>query len=387
MSYTLQLDGAKHTLGTVLSAIPIIAGSLMVAPIDVMPSQYEDMRVDRIQLQIVTNSPIRDVVPFDGPRWVELEDGQGAIDVGPYGDGQGQVLYRLFGENSTYSGHIAGNQGSGKSACANGIAISARASERCVIVYLDGAPEGGSSPFLAQFADFSAHGSEGAAKVLAIVESWADWRSKENVDLGWRAGSPRPASARTAGDHRRGARDLRHPRHGRRVARPGPDRPETRHRPVDPVPGPGRGRLRQQPRPPQAPGGLEPVDLPHQRHDREELRARPGAGRPLATPPIPGYGVVGAQSLGSRIAPFRAAYTKAWSDYADLPRVDLDEVCHLAADLADDNAGYWSRRNEVQRLHRAQVTADLAALRAGTWSRNTTSAATRPRPESAPPAG
>ncbi len=370
VSYVLQLDGAKHTFGGVLSSIQQIAAALQVAPVDVMPSQFEDMRVDRIQLQIITASPIRETVPFTGPRWIDLPGGDGAIDVGPYGDGQGSALYRLFIENGMCSGHIAGNQGSGKSACANGIAISARASGRCVIVYLDGAPNGGSSPFLSRFADFAAHGLDGARQVLSIVQSWADWRSRENDDLeeegGFTATPERPGllviideAHEVFGEPGMADAWLELVRIIRKLCI-------------------ALLTLSQ---------GLGVADFGNNRELRKLLVAWnllcfrtsavternlvPGLEQvdPSQLPPIPGYGVSAAQSLGARIAPFRAAYTTDWATYGDpLPRVPLDEIARLAADIADGRAQYWSRRNEVQKSNRARSRADLAALRAGTWS-------------------
>jgi hypothetical protein len=91
--------------------------------------------------------------------------------------------------------------------------------------------------------------------------------------------------------------------------------------------------------------------------------------RPETLPIIPGYGMSGSQTIGARVAPFRAAWREDWDTVGDtLTRVPLDDLMVAAADVVDDGARYWSRRQESSDDRGAdQASRDIEALLAGTW--------------------
>lgn len=367
-SYTLQLDGAKHNFGTVLSKIEDIAGALEVPPTMIMPSQFPDGRVDRIRLEIVTNSPISGVVPYDAPRWVDLGDGCEGMDIGPYGDGRGSALYELIRPNGVTHGHVAGDSGTGKSELLINLAVSARASGKVTIVYLDGSLEA-SNPVLADFADYADHGDDGAERVLLMAQQWEQWRAKENVAIrqpGFIASPERPViliiideAHAVFGMEGMAAAWLEGLRRFRKY---------------------GIALLT-------ASQGLGVADFGGNRTLRKLLISRnlftgkttansekslvPGLDDvdPATLPMIPGWGLSGSQTHGARVAAYRAAWRKDWATIGNtLPRIPLDRLAEAAANFAGDQAGWWAGRDAEAAERPERAAAEIAALLSGTWA-------------------
>jgi hypothetical protein len=84
-------------------------------------------------------------VPLEPGRLVVDKDGEVRIRLGPYADGDGDALYRLYTADSMWSGFVAGSTGSGKSGLIDNLALGAWETKNTIVIYLD-PKNGGSSP-------------------------------------------------------------------------------------------------------------------------------------------------------------------------------------------------------------------------------------------------
>lgn len=183
-AFDLNLDRGTHTLTTAIGALEKIAGGLDrdIAELIVEPHPVYKSP-SRCRFQVVTDSPIKGNVVFDGPR----RDG-GFLHIGPYADGSGEAPWRLYTEDSMWGGVIIGKTGSGKSRVAENLAISALSGGDTVVWYLD--PQyGASSPALARMADWCVS-LEGADAMLEAALAIGDARGQENSAEGWQGFTP-----------------------------------------------------------------------------------------------------------------------------------------------------------------------------------------------------
>src|SRR5690606_2116570 len=115
IEYILQLLPGKQDVDSVRSNMSKIASGLRhpQTKLTVDPFVNEEDGEENpslARLRVVTNSPAAGDVFFRGPQ---ITDGQ--IVLGPYIDGLGDAVWRLYTDNSIWGGVIVGGTGSGKS--------------------------------------------------------------------------------------------------------------------------------------------------------------------------------------------------------------------------------------------------------------------------------
>ncbi|HYU86334.1 MAG TPA: type IV secretory system conjugative DNA transfer family protein, partial [Kribbellaceae bacterium] len=167
-SYTVELVPGKHSLDKALSSLDRIQSGLRRPQQEIIVEPHPSGDSAQLQLTIVTKSPIKDTVPFDGPKYVRVGY-DSWIEPGGYADGEGRVRVSLYAANSARHMVVFGGQGSGKTALLNQMAVSARASGHTVIWYLDG-QGGASSPQLMKYADWAPTGPTAANDMLAALK-------------------------------------------------------------------------------------------------------------------------------------------------------------------------------------------------------------------------
>ncbi len=175
VSYTLALQQGMHTFEMIQSLLPVI-GSGLSRKLDRLvleehPGYPDDP--NKLRLQVITKSPVRQTVWFDRPSIVD-----GRIRLGLYADGVGEASYRLYTENSMWGGYALGGTGSGKTRFMEEIALTARWRGDTAIIYLDG-QDGASSPTLFKHAMWSG-GPDQVEAVLSAVERGMSMRQKFN---------------------------------------------------------------------------------------------------------------------------------------------------------------------------------------------------------------
>lgn len=184
-AYALHIVPGKQTLETVMNAMPLIATALGIPQRNLLvedrPPTDDEPEPDPaiLKFQVITNSPIRKVVPLEGPRW-RWDGSNLIIDMGPFADGIGQAPWRLLSENSLWGGFVGGSQGSGKSALLDAMAISFLDTGLISVIYVD-PQDGGSSPALFECAEW-AIGSDPVQQedLLTGLESLVRFRAMEN---------------------------------------------------------------------------------------------------------------------------------------------------------------------------------------------------------------
>lgn len=173
-AFTLQLWRGRHTLTTAIAALERLASGLDCSVDQIIVESHPLLKGANCRFQLITNSPIAGNVVFDGPR-----RRGGELELGPYADGSGEAVYRLYTPGSMWSGLIIGGTGIGKSRVVENIVISALSGGDTEYWYLD-PNRGGSSPALAEHADWFATGDE-ADTVLAAAISILEARADENA--------------------------------------------------------------------------------------------------------------------------------------------------------------------------------------------------------------
>lgn len=146
VSAVLELVPGRQDIDTARGAISKISTALGIHVSDIMiehtePTE-EDPRPDpsKLQFRAVTARSMIEVTPIEGQRYVN-----GRIRLGPYADGDGEAMWRLYTQDSMWGGFLAGSTGSGKSSITDNLALAAWESGHTVVIYLD-PKNGGSSP-------------------------------------------------------------------------------------------------------------------------------------------------------------------------------------------------------------------------------------------------
>jgi hypothetical protein len=185
-AYSLRLARGKQTLTDAVRCLEHIASGLDVDVADVIvESDPTHKSPARCRFQLLTDSPIKGDVVFDGPR-----RRGGFLDLGPWADGSGEAPYRLYTPGSMWSGVVIGGTGIGKSRVIENIAISALSGGDTEFWFID--PQRGvSSPALARHADWFGtmdDATDMLQAALAILEARGDESSYE----GWTGFTPSP---------------------------------------------------------------------------------------------------------------------------------------------------------------------------------------------------
>jgi hypothetical protein len=141
--YVLKLARAKQDLDMVRSMMTKVATGLGHPAARLVVEDHEDFEDPALlRFRVVTVSPVAGDVYFRGPRFVN-----GSIVLGPYVDGIGEALWRLYSEDSMWGGMVIGGTGSGKSRLIEVIALVALFTEMTYVIHVDG-QDGASCPAL-----------------------------------------------------------------------------------------------------------------------------------------------------------------------------------------------------------------------------------------------
>lgn len=185
-AFTLQLWRGRHTITTAIAALDRIASGLDCGVDQIIVESHPLLKGEaNCRFQLITNSPIEGNVVFDGPR-----RRGGLLELGPYADGSGEALYRLYTPGSMWSGVIIGGTGIGKSRVVENIVISALSGGDTEYWFLDPA-RGGSSPALAEHADWFVTMDQ-VDDMLDAALTILDARAEENAIEGWTGFTPSP---------------------------------------------------------------------------------------------------------------------------------------------------------------------------------------------------
>lgn len=124
-------------------------------------------------LTVITTDTLAEVVPYPGPQYRD-----GVIPIGPYPEGGTEwASWVAKDRQGAKSGAIAGDPGSGKTSIAAAIVLALRASGEWRVLFGDGDPGSGSSPELAEHADWPDAGPRGALRQLEAMEGALEARS------------------------------------------------------------------------------------------------------------------------------------------------------------------------------------------------------------------
>ena len=146
----LHLVPGKQTIHSVRSVAGYVATALGVAEADVLIEQVEPTEDDPkpdssvLDAKIITSGLLMAKVPLEGDRLV-VDGPDVSVRLGPYVDGDGEALWRLYTSDSIWGGFVAGSTGSGKSGLLDGLAVGIWQTKNTILLYLD-PKNGGSSP-------------------------------------------------------------------------------------------------------------------------------------------------------------------------------------------------------------------------------------------------
>jgi len=188
-SFRLELKPGKQTYKSLMARLDDLAGALYQGVEDLIPEPHPTDRSPAVcRLQVLTSSPIAGATDFTGPRRIVTDDGAVLLGLGPYADGDGEAMWRLYTPGSMWSGFLLGGTGMGKSRVIENIVISAMSGGDTEFWFID--PQGGgSSPALRQYADWFT-GMADAQDVLDAALEILLARSEENSVEGWTGFTP-----------------------------------------------------------------------------------------------------------------------------------------------------------------------------------------------------
>ncbi|MEV0650032.1 hypothetical protein AB0I28_32720 [Phytomonospora sp. NPDC050363] len=190
-SFTLQLRRGKQTAMSLVGNLGIYSGISSG-----LWCRAEDIQIERhplsdalAKITIRTGELPDEDVTWTGPSY---NPDTGCIGIGRYIDGVGEALWRVYRENSIFSGFICGATGMGKSYLTNILALALMHARNTVIWYADPA-RGASSPLLAGAADYfarshlAADGSDDHSEIEEMLDDairLIDHRLEENYTWG-----------------------------------------------------------------------------------------------------------------------------------------------------------------------------------------------------------
>lgn len=134
-----DIEGARAAISKISTALGIHVPDILIEHTE----PTEDRRTpdpSQLQLRLVTSGSMTTITPLEGQRYVD-----GRIRLGPYADGEGEAMWRLYTQDSMWGGFLAGSTGSGKSSLTDDLALAAWQSRNTIVIYLD-PKNGGSSP-------------------------------------------------------------------------------------------------------------------------------------------------------------------------------------------------------------------------------------------------
>jgi hypothetical protein len=155
--FTLELVPGTQSVEQVRGQVNALRGGLRLMPgQDVIVEDHPTEPSPTALLTIVTRPPIAKPQHWPGPEQ-GFNSKLGAVNLGPFADGEGCACWRVYTQDSMWGGFIQGGTGSGKSRLLEQIAMSCAASisHPTIIWYGDG-QNGDSSPMLVEHADYAA---------------------------------------------------------------------------------------------------------------------------------------------------------------------------------------------------------------------------------------
>src|SRR5690606_14126039 len=158
--FVAHLVPGKQTYTQLASAREAIASAMQV-PEPCVTIERGDHTACGI-VTVITDVHNAKPVMYPGPRF---DPKTGLVGLGCYDDTSAEAFLSMTAENSAYGATFCGDQGSGKSAAMEQVALSLLASGYFVGVYID-PQDGFSSPALMQACKYRATSVEEAAKVL-----------------------------------------------------------------------------------------------------------------------------------------------------------------------------------------------------------------------------
>ncbi|KAA2248681.1 hypothetical protein F0L68_39720 [Solihabitans fulvus] len=172
IEYALRLHRGKHDLDMVLSNLSKIATGLGHPASQLIAEEFtgsDDPALAR--LRVVLASPVKQDVFFREPQFAD-----GSIVLGPYADGVGSALWRLYTEDSMWGGMVIGGTGSGKSRLLEVIGLVAMFTGLTYVIHVDG-QDGASCPQLWKHAH-EHYGSDEVGDVLTRLTAMQHHRQR-----------------------------------------------------------------------------------------------------------------------------------------------------------------------------------------------------------------
>ncbi len=204
--WTVRTPPGEWCFDDILSRRARIASALGVSGKHLVVEPFPDDE-GWAQLTVIIRDVLSAGIAYAGPRY----EG-GAVPVGPYADGEGEMVFHAVEAVGVRNGLVTGEPGSGKSACLEAIGLGLAESGCWHVFFGDGDPDGGSSPVLNDAAEWAESGPDGVLAQLAAVEAALEVRSllKSTLTDGLPAddGSPGALVAITDPDTQSPARKL-----------------------------------------------------------------------------------------------------------------------------------------------------------------------------------
>jgi hypothetical protein len=191
IEYLLRLHPGKHDLDLVLSSMSKIATGLGHPMAQLVAEEFGEESPELVTFRLVTRSPVKQDVFFREPEFVD-----GKVVLGPYADGIGTALWRIYSDDSIWGGMVIGGTGSGKSRLLEVIGLAAMDAWKInlptYVIHVDG-QDGASCPQLWKHAN-ERYGSwevEHVLKRLTAMQKYRQ-RNRQSEDPGFTPTLERP---------------------------------------------------------------------------------------------------------------------------------------------------------------------------------------------------
>lgn len=188
--YAMEVVPGVHTLEEVDGlAAKIRSGLRLKRNHKLIIEEHPTLEAPTLLITIIDSSPVANGTSWPGAAAAMNPDG--TIWIGPYLDGEGKALWKLYSTNRIHNGMIAGGTGSGKSRLLENIAMTAAASEQfpTAIWFADG-QDGLSSPLLMRNADYYAGKPEQIVQMLREAVDVIIMQGDENKVAGIQGFTP-----------------------------------------------------------------------------------------------------------------------------------------------------------------------------------------------------
>lgn len=173
----LQLLPGQQSVETVRNVIPMIRTGLRCG--DVLVEEREDDPLI-VSITAMRRMAVRETQHWAGPR---VDEDTGRVYLGPHIDGDGTAFWQLLQNKRLKNGFALSTTGYGKSALLRLLALAASSTGKISVVYADGS-DGSSDPFMANYAQLSAFGTESIEVLSHALVAGLEYRRAENSSFG-----------------------------------------------------------------------------------------------------------------------------------------------------------------------------------------------------------